>query len=104
MARRVKRDEWLQDIEDRQRNVVFPNTAANEARFWRNLIDGKQRLTVTQKIGLAIISLTVATLVATSIFEAGSLLRGAINWVIALGILVAFLALFTLSNRRRRSR
>ena len=104
MARRVKRDEWLQDIEDRQRNIVFPDTAANEARFWRNLIDGKQRLTVAQKIGVAIISLMVATLVATSIFEASSLLRGVMNWFIALGILVAFLALFTLSTRRKRPR
>src|SRR5439155_1019781 len=36
MTRRVKREEWLQDIEARQRNVVFPDTVNNEARFWRN--------------------------------------------------------------------
>jgi hypothetical protein len=46
-----KRDEWLQDIEARQRNVVFPDTVQNEARFWRNV--GKQPFTTSTKVGLA---------------------------------------------------
>jgi hypothetical protein len=43
MTRRVKREEWLEDIEARQRNVVFPDTVNNEARLWRNIIEGKQK-------------------------------------------------------------
>jgi predicted nucleic acid-binding protein len=32
-----KRDQWLQDIENRQPNRVFPDTVRNKARVWRNL-------------------------------------------------------------------
>lgn len=49
-----KKEEWLEDIERRQRNVVFPDTAANEARFWRNLVEDKGKLTAVQKVGLAV--------------------------------------------------
>jgi len=48
MTRRVKREEWLQDIEARQRNVVFPDTVNNEARFWRNIIEGKQKFSMVR--------------------------------------------------------
>jgi len=53
MSKSRKREEWLRDIEKRQRNVVFPDTVNNEARFWRNIIEGKQRLTVVQRSELA---------------------------------------------------
>ncbi len=33
MANHRKRGHWLQDIEARQRNVVFPDTVENETRF-----------------------------------------------------------------------
>ena len=49
-----KHDRWLQDIESRQRNVVFPLTTHNETRFWRNL--GKQPFTTNTKIGLALLT------------------------------------------------
>jgi hypothetical protein len=45
VSKNYSRDEWLRDIDARQRNVVFPDAAANEARFWRNLHEGKRRLT-----------------------------------------------------------
>jgi len=48
MSKHHNRDEWLYDIEARQRNVVFSDTPANEARFWRNLYEGKQKLTRTR--------------------------------------------------------
>ncbi|HEX6802136.1 MAG TPA: hypothetical protein VF133_00520 [Terriglobales bacterium] len=44
------RNEWMRDVELSQRNIVFPDTAANEARFWRTLISGK--LTTVQVIGV----------------------------------------------------
>jgi len=42
----------MRDVELSQRNVVFPDTAANEARFWRNIISGK--LTTVQIIGVVL--------------------------------------------------
>jgi len=54
MAKHHKREEWLQDIEARQRNWVFPDTTQNEGRFWRNL--GKQPFTTSTKIGLALLA------------------------------------------------
>jgi hypothetical protein len=48
------REEWQHDIENRQRNVVFPDTALNEARFWRNV--GNQSWTPATKIGLGILA------------------------------------------------
>lgn len=51
------REEWLQDIDARQRNTVFPDTVQNEGRFWRNLASGKQKLTIVQIIGIALMFL-----------------------------------------------
>jgi hypothetical protein len=77
-----KRDEWLQDIEARQRNVVLPDTVQNEARFWRNI--GKQPSTST-KVGLALLAilgwgLFAVILVAT--FQEG------FTWKFVLGMLL----------------
>jgi hypothetical protein len=53
--RNRKREEWLRDVDARQRNVVFPNTVENETRFWRNL--GQQPFTINTKVGLALLAL-----------------------------------------------
>jgi len=50
-------EDWAQDIDARQRNVVFPDTVQNEARFWRNL--GNQSWTPVTKVGLALLGLFV---------------------------------------------
>jgi hypothetical protein len=107
-------DEWLRDIDARQRNVVFPDTAANEARFWRNLMEGKQKLTRLQTVGILIMGLLAVALVVMTVgwangfqhdsFSARSLLIASLYWLFAFGVLFGFLALFTLSTRRRRSR
>ena len=54
------RELWQADIEARQHNIVFPDTAQNEARFWRNIISGQQRLTAFQVLGIVIIGLMIA--------------------------------------------
>ena len=111
MARERKREEWLQDIQARQRNTVFPDTVNNEARFWRNLIEGKQRLTAVQKIGVALLGLGAGLVVFMTLgildphgtgFTREKLLSGAIRWLIAILILVFFLAIFRLSQRSNR--
>jgi hypothetical protein len=54
MGNRNKRDEFLDDIHNRQRNIVFPDTVANETRFWRNL--GTTPLNIPSKIAFALLA------------------------------------------------
>ncbi len=54
-----RREEWQQDISARQRNTVFPDTVRNEASLWRNLASAKQKLTIVQAVGAALIFLTL---------------------------------------------
>lgn len=56
----LNKDQWLRDVGARQRNVVFPDTAANEARFWRNIISRKEKLHPYQIAGIALIYLALA--------------------------------------------
>jgi hypothetical protein len=111
MTRRVKREEWLQDIEARQRNVVFPDTVNNEARFWRNIIEGKQKLSTVQRVGIGLMVLVVGVIAFVITFDWGNpfypgfsrwnLLSGVIRWVFGFGILALFLVAFRLSQRRK---
>jgi len=48
-------NEFLRDIEMRQRNVVYPDTLRNETRGWRNLITSKEPLSVLQVVGLLLL-------------------------------------------------
>ena len=65
-------EQWAQDIEARQSNVVFPDTVQNEARFWRNL--GNQPWTPVTKVGLALLGLFVFGFLGrliVAVFQAG---------------------------------
>jgi len=57
MTKYTERDQWLQDIDRRQRNLVFPDTLQNETRFWRNL--GNSSWTTSTKIGMVVLALFV---------------------------------------------
>jgi hypothetical protein len=73
MASHHKRDEWLQDIDARQRNVVFPNTVENETRFWRNLGTGPSK--TSTKLGLAVLAIFVfgfAAVILVATYKAGA--------------------------------
>jgi hypothetical protein len=110
MSPRRSKEEWLQDIAARQRNIVFPDTAQNEARFWRNLIEGKGRLTIVQAVGICVIALAVLVLLFCTLFldgpfpglSWGNLISGAFRWLIVLALLGGFLLVFTLSQRSNR--
>jgi hypothetical protein len=78
-----KRDQWLQDVEARQRNIVFPNTVENEARFWRNL--GTQRSNTSTKVGLGILGVFVYAGLIT-IFVAA--FREGVAWRLAVGMIL----------------
>ena len=51
------KDDWLRDLDARQRNVIFPDPAQNEGRFWRNLWAGKDSLNLAQWVGLIVLFL-----------------------------------------------
>lgn len=55
MAHQHQHEEFARDVEARQRNIVFPDTVQNEARFWRNL--GKPAFNTSAKVGLGLIAL-----------------------------------------------
>jgi hypothetical protein len=57
---RQSKDEWLRDIDARQRNIVFPDTVQNKGRFWRNLYHGKEPLNTAQWIGVILLYLSAA--------------------------------------------
>jgi hypothetical protein len=98
----------MQDIRDRQRNVVFPDTLNNEARFWRNIFEGRQRLTLVGKIGLSIFAFAMAVFVFLVSFDGNipfkanfswfRLLSAVILWLVAFGILVLILLAFRISQ------
>ena len=46
-----RRDAWQQDIQNRQRNIAFPDTVQNEGRFLRGILNDTQPLNRVQKIG-----------------------------------------------------
>jgi hypothetical protein len=49
--------DWQAELENRQRNIVFPDTVRNETNFLRSLFSGMP-LTRVQRIGAAILGVT----------------------------------------------
>lgn len=103
MSRR--HDEWLRDVHDRQRNIVFPDTAANEARFWRNVFNGTRTLSGIQIAGVLVLAVAVLAIVVGTFTEdnsgsfLGNVLVGLVRWALAFGILGGFLIVFGLVRR-----
>ena len=82
MSSHSKRDKWLQDLESRQRNTVFPDTVQNETRFWRNLGTGPSKLST--KVGLSVLAIFVfafAAMILVATYQAG------VIWLFILGML-----------------
>jgi hypothetical protein len=99
--RQRKREEWLRDVNARQRNVVFPDTVENETRFWRNLGTGPSK--TSTKIGLAILAIFVfgfgaAILVAT--YQGGVLWEFVLAMILFSGSIFGAIAWATRRNLR----
>jgi len=75
MAHQRQREEFLRDLEARQRNIVFPDTVQNEARFWRNL--GNPSFNTPAKVGFALIVLLFYAIPGTFIFR---IIREDVQW------------------------
>jgi hypothetical protein len=89
MGDHQKRDQWLQDIDARQRNVVFPDTVQNEARFWRNL--GKGPSSTSARSGLVVLAIFVfvwAAIILVATYKVG------VIWEFGLGMLLFCGSLF----------
>ncbi len=109
------RQRSLLDIAKRQRNLVFPDTAANEARMWRNLIASKQKLRPIQVIGIVLIYLALAgvvyEIISTQMRDSG--IQGTLwdrvignfgAWILLLGLAAVVLLIgHVISRRSRRS-
>ncbi len=54
-----RRDEWLEDVDARQRNIVFPDTVENERRLWNRLVSSENKLSWVQRIGVILIAVTL---------------------------------------------
>jgi hypothetical protein len=108
MSKREDND-WLRDIDSRQRNEVFPDTVQNEGRLWRNLWSGRSPLNIAQWAGVVVLFL----------FFGGSVLfilrllwpEGHGSWwkktidaygiyVVAIGAVVTFIAIGNWRSRR----
>jgi len=109
MAR--KHENWMRDVTERQRNIVFPDTVSNEGRFWRNLLLGKEHLNAVQVAGVVIlviwavalaISLTLGDNPSSSWWH--NIFSALIRWTVALAILIVFLAIFRISQLYNRKR
>jgi len=50
-----KHNEWMRDVNERQRNFVFPDTARNLGEFWRGIYE--QKINLVQSVGLLILVL-----------------------------------------------
>jgi hypothetical protein len=55
MNQRKQREQWMQDVRDRQKNTDFPQTLANETRLWRIL--GTSKPTAMTWAGLAVLAI-----------------------------------------------
>jgi hypothetical protein len=99
-----RKEDWLRDVNARQRNVVFPDTAENEGRFWRNIVSGKESLTLAQWIGILLFCLCIIGLLASLWPKGGEvwwqkLIDGYTILIVLTAGLVAFIVI---GNRRAR--
>ena len=83
MAKNHKHDQWLQDVEARQRNTVFPDTVKNEVRFWQNL--SKRPLNTSTKIGLAFLAVIGWGVLARLFFAT---IQSGVTWLFVLLMLL----------------
>ena len=62
MSLEHEREKWLEDLEQRQRNIVFPDTRDNGARFWQDILNRKN-YTIVQCVGIALMCFIVLGLI-----------------------------------------
>jgi ABC-type uncharacterized transport system permease subunit len=89
----------MHEVDARQRNTVFPDTTQNEARFWRNMISGKQHLSTAQMVGL----LLVCGVLAAPVWDMIKAMSSIVGWLF-FGACGAFFLLLRWRVRKALSR
>ena len=108
--RKSGQEEWMEEVRERQRNTVFPDTLRNEASGWRRLMTSKQPLTIVQKVGIGLLFLGMGVVFWSVISDklrgsAGSsffdrVFGGFGDWIVLFAILAAFFLLLRWRIRR----
>jgi FtsH-binding integral membrane protein len=92
----------MQDVQNRQRSGVFPQTLANETRLWRNILNGKA--TPLTWIGLAVLGISILAFVIAYLKilnDDGGLLQGALETLLVFGPIFGLIAWATRRNLRK---
>jgi nitrate reductase gamma subunit len=103
-------EEWIKDMRERQRNVVFPDALRNEASGWRRLMTSKQPLTTVHAVGIGLLFLAMGVVLGGLISEklrrsAGDsfidrVFGGFGDWIVLFAILGTFFLLLRWRVRR----
>ena len=102
MNERNQREQWQRDVQNRQRNVVFPETLANETRLWRNILNGNA--TTLTWVGLAVLGIFVFGFIVAFgkiLNDAGGLWQGALETVVVFGPIFGLIIWATRRNLRK---
>src|SRR5579871_1970450 len=51
----MNRQQWEQELRNRQRNIVFPDTVRNQGNFYRTLLRSNAPLTGAPRLGLVLL-------------------------------------------------
>jgi hypothetical protein len=104
MSQQKQRDQCLQDARDRQNNIVFPQTLANETRLWRNI--ATRPATALTWAGLAVLGLFAFGFIAILLvifIRAGEwveVLAGALFTLLIFGPIIGLIVWATRRNLR----
>src|SRR5690349_20459038 len=82
----MKKLDWEQDILNRQRNIVFPDTVLNEGRFYRNIFSRDAYFTPGQRIGLVMFGIFNLTLGLVGLFSGSLISMGIFGLMIIFGL------------------
>jgi len=111
MSERKQHEQWMRDVQDRQRNLSFPETLANETRLWRNILNGNA--TALTWAGLAVLGISVFGLLVVllkMLHDAGGLWLGILEMALIFGPIFGLIVWATrrnlqkLENSRRASK
>jgi hypothetical protein len=79
----------MREVELTQRNTVFPDTVLNEARFWRNLVSGKQRVGAAHVVFIVL----VCGVLAVPVWDMLKAMTSIVGWLFLAGCCALFLLL-----------
>ena len=93
-----KFERWWQDLQGRQRNYVFPDTARNMAGFWGGLY--RQKLNSLQTVGFFVLIIFYLVFIGALIFSEWKSLR--VGYWVYLLLCLPLLGFFLVMRRSLR--